>query len=650
MSSKLRIVKDMLWFFAFLALIAGIFRLWYGLGPTTNLSDQMPWGLWKIMNMIAGVAISTSGFTIGFLVYVLKMERFRPLVKPAILIAFLGYGSSCLALLFDIGLPHRFWHPVVMWNEHSFLFEVFWCVMIYFTVTTIELSPTILKRFGLEKISHWLHRIAFGVVVFGITLSSLHHSSLGSLFLVTPIRLHALWYSSWLPLFFIISAMASGLMFMIFVRIVYARLYDPDPIYGLRMGSGIKSNGSEFFATPQMKNLALIGTIASSILGVYLILKFVDLARTGELALLLNGSWESWLFMFEVLVAAVLPIILIAIPQVRRSPAGLSTAAFLASFGLVLNRLNVGIFGYFHDTANPYFPSLAEWGLSLGVIAAAALVFMFISEQFPIFIESRRRQLEKADVFAYAFDKLSHVWNTVLMSGLQRVTLIAVIAIPLAWLMFYPPFKGDDTPNGKIKPAIGMDQMRKVLLIDGNRDGVNTEFPHVDHQNRLGKEQSCQKCHHIAMPRDNATPCYRCHSNMLDSAEIFDHFGHMNLVAEKENLSGIHPKNHSCAECHNPAIPNMAADANACIKCHEKDMKIDEPKSYTRLQLAKASPYRSAMHENCIECHKKEEIKQNKPNLAHCSTCHKSLEPKAQNLARGDDTTEALAEPITALH
>ena len=133
MPDRTRTLKDVLWILALLGLVAGAFRMWFGLGATTNLSDAMPWGLWKILNMVAGVALSTSGFTVGFLVYVLRLKRFQPFMKPAILVAFLGYGCSMLALLFDIGLPHRFWHPITMWNEHSFLFEVFWCVLLYFT-------------------------------------------------------------------------------------------------------------------------------------------------------------------------------------------------------------------------------------------------------------------------------------------------------------------------------------------------------------------------------------------------------------------------------------------------------------------------------------------------------------------------------------
>jgi len=626
MDSRLRILKDFLWFFAFLALVAGIFRLWFGLGPTTNLSDQMPWGLWKIMNMIAGVALSTSGFTIGFLVYVLKLKQFKPLVKPAVLIAFLGYGSSCLALLFDIGLPHRFWHPIVMWNEHSFLFEVFWCVMLYFTVTAIELSPTILKRIGAEKFSHWLHRIAFGVVIIGITLSSLHHSSLGSLFLVTPLRLHTLWYSSLLPLFFIISAIGAGMMFLIFVRISYARFYDPEPIFGLRLNSGIKRNGSDVFVGPQFKSLQILAILAASVLGLYFLLKIGDLINRDAIGLLFNGSWESWLFIFELFIAAVLPIILVAVPNTRRSPSGLSAAAFLASLGLVLNRVDVGIFGYFQDAAEPYFPSLAEWGLSIGVVAAAILAFLFISEKVPIFDESWKGRLRKTDSFTYSFDKFSHVWNTILMSGLQRVTLIAVIAFPLAWILFYPPYKSTNQSEEIIRPSIGLDQTRTVLLINGDRRGVKTEFPHLDHQKRLGGEQSCNKCHHIYMPHDHATPCYRCHTNMLQEADIFDHFKHMELVAEKENIRAIQPANHSCNYCHDPGGPKSINNVKACTECHSKDMNIEKG-SYCGLQLATASSYLEAMHQTCQECHRQEEVRLCKENLGHCSTCHESLTP-----------------------
>lgn len=603
--------------------------------------------------MIAGVALATSGFTIGFLVYVLRLKQFKPLVKPAVLVAFLGYGSSCLALLFDIGLPQRFWHPFIMWNEHSFLFEVFWCVSFYFMVTAIELSPTILKRLRAERLSAWLHRIAFGVVVVGISLSSLHHSSLGSLFLVTPLRLHPLWYSSSIPWFFIISAIGAGMMFIILVRITYAYFYDPEPIFGnqleSKMGEGylpsdIRANAKNVTPGTQMKMLQRLAEIAASILAVYLALKVIELIRSGSMEALLAGTWESWLFAFELFIAAFLPILLVAIPRTRKSPYGLGAAALSASVGLALNRVDVGIFGYFRDAAVPYFPSPAEWALSLGVVAAAVLLFFAISENFSIFDESWKHTKESLGSFRYSFDRLSHVWNTVLTNSLQRSTIIAVFAVPLAWILLYPPYHQTSNPSYAIAPSIGLNATRSVLLIDGNRDGISTEFPHADHQKRLGGENSCGKCHHVTLPNDHATPCSRCHRNMIVPTSIFDHEKHMQYVVKSERLGGLHPANRSCNFCHTKDQPKSAANAKECTECHTKDMRVQE-KLKGHLAMEYASSFQAAMHDKCIACHRSEEAKYPDKNLSRCSNCHKSLRPFSESALQVSQSVPAAVRP-----
>jgi Ni/Fe-hydrogenase subunit HybB-like protein len=389
MTNRLRATKDVLWIIALAGLVAAVFRLWFGLGATTNLSDAVPWGLWKVLNMIGGVALSTSGFTVGFLVYILRLKQFQPFMKPAILIAFLGYGCSCTALLFDIGLPQRFWHPIFMWNINSFLFEVFWCVLLYFTVTAIELAPVIFERFRAEKVARILHRIAFVVVVIGISLSSLHHSSLGSLFLVTPQRLHPLWYSPWLPLLFIVSAMGAGLMVVVLAKVLWARWYEPASIFGPHVDLPVPLVGLTNGATtavlsrgpegPEMPRIRSLATIAAAILSVYFVLKVADLFLHGGWEPLLAGTWESWLYAVELALTAILPILLMILPWSRYSPAGVGVAAASAALGLALNRLDVGIFGYVRDAGTLYFPSLIEWAVSLGVVAAAGLVFFFMA-------------------------------------------------------------------------------------------------------------------------------------------------------------------------------------------------------------------------------------------------------------------------------
>jgi Ni/Fe-hydrogenase subunit HybB-like protein len=645
MTRTTRHIKDILWVVTFTGLVAAVFRLWFGLGATTNLSDAMPWGLWKVFNMIAGVALSTSGFAVGLLVYVLRLERFRPYVKPAILVAFLGYGCSCAALLFDIGLPHRFWHPIFMWNEHSFLFEVFWCVLLYFTVTAIELSPTIIERFRSAKIVRWLHRIAFGVVVVGISLSSLHHSSLGSLFLVTPTRLHPLWYSSGLPVFFILSAVGAGLMVVVLLRILYARWYDPEPVFGpdsvnidgrtCVIADPLTGVRPTVVRGPEMARLSQLAAIAAAILSLYLILKVGDLIRLGTWQALIFGTWESWLYGLELVLAAVLPIVLVAVPQTRRSPVALAVAAVSATAGLILNRLDVGIFGYFRDSATTYFPTLSEWAVGFGVIAAAGLVFLYVAENFAIFDDHWQRRRTFRELFQPAFDSLSRVWSTALSDGLNRVTLIAVFVIPAVWAILYPPFATAHTEAAGVLPSAGIDAARTVLRVDGNRSGVATSFPHAEHQRRLGGDSACVACHHISLPQDHSTPCSRCHRHMIIPANIFDHEAHLAFIATRDELTGLHPQNHACAACHTPGQPKVDAAAKPCLECHRKDMWCNAAPASTH-DPTNACGFSQAMHETCITCHAREAESQGNDRLDDCATCHPSLTPAASPAATAE--------------
>jgi Ni/Fe-hydrogenase subunit HybB-like protein len=612
-------------------LVAGVFRLWFGLGATTDLSDAVPWGLWKIFNMVAGVAISTSGFTMGFLVYVLRMERYRPLMKPAILVAFLGYGCSCLALLFDIGLPWRFWHPFLMWNEHSFLFEVFWCVSLYFTVTAIELAPTVFEKLKAERATRILHRIAFWVVVVGISLSSLHHSSLGSLFLVTPQRLHPLWYSSLLPLLFILSAMAGGLMFLLLVRILHAHGYDREAVFGptpverelILVRSRVRGDGVRARETGRdMPMLTGVARVATGILAVYLVLQVYHVSHAGPWRALAAGTWESWLFGTEIVVTAVIPILLVWLPASRSSPTALTVAALSASAGLLLNRVDVGIFGYFRSAGEVYFPSLAEWALSLGVVAAAALVFLAFVEHTTIFPRPPgTRPVRPA--FRVSFDSLSRVWQRALSSGPERVTLIAVLVVPLAWACMYPPYS--TAHPAEVHQASRMDVTGERLRLDGNRAGVLTEFPHAACQERLGGDSSCESCHHMSLPGDTTTPCARCHRHMAVQTLIFDHAYHIQAVADSLGLEGSHPSNRSCASCHAAGSAKTAATAMPCVECHTE---WSEGYDQGTTDLARARSYLEAMHGTCLACHEEEAERQHRPELRECSTCHTSLTPR----------------------
>ena len=511
--------------------------------------------------------------------------------------------------------------------------------MLYFSVTFIEMLPNILENYRFKKTVHFLHKIAIGVVILGITLSTLHHSSLGSLFLITPYRLFKLWYSSYLPIYVFPSAAGCGIMFIILVKILYAKLYNPlslfgennngkTPIFSLNKNVGrihIREYGKDM---PMLSSLSIIG---ASLLGIYLLLKIFDLFRLNLWSTLFAGTWESWLYVFELLLTAVLPITLVINKRSRRSPYGLGTAAFSASIGLALNRLDVGIFGYFRDAGTVYFPSLAEWSVSIGVISAAGLVFLFAAENYSIFDEQWKVYKISKGIFKASFDSISRVWQTVLQSGVQRVTIIGVFVLPMAFVLMYPYYKSQKEAN--VVPASGLNTTRSILIINSTKPGMSTTFPHLKHQNMLGKDTSCILCHHMSMPNDKSTPCSRCHRKMFQKTLIFNHEMHKVWVAQKRKITGFHPENKTCVICHKPDLPKNVTTAVGCLDCHRDDMNIADTLNLPKNFLY-ANSYLDIMHKRCINCHKERKEKVNKPNLDQCSNCHKNYykEPEAKKL------------------
>ena len=172
-------------------LYATYLRVMYGLGGSTNLSDKFPWGIWIGFDVMCGVGLAAGGFTLVAMVHIFNIEAYKPVLRPAILTAFLGYSLVVVGLLFDLGRPDRLWHPLVMWNPHSVMFEVAWCVTLYSTVLFLEFLPMVFEKFGMHKPLEWIHRISVPLMILGVLLSTLHQSSLGTLFLIVPEKLYA---------------------------------------------------------------------------------------------------------------------------------------------------------------------------------------------------------------------------------------------------------------------------------------------------------------------------------------------------------------------------------------------------------------------------------------------------------------------------
>src|SRR5581483_8601820 len=362
-------LKLTFWKVVLLALLAAglyatVVRFTRGLGPSTNLNDQFPWGLWVGFDVLCGVMLAAGGFTLTAAVHIFNIKRLRPIVRPTLLTAFLGYILVSVALMFDLGRPYRIWHPLIMRNPHSVMFEVAYCVMLYTTVLSLEFAPIVLERFSLTKPLKVIHALLIPLVICGVILSTLHQSSLGTVYLIMPEKLHPLWYTPLLPVFFFISAIAVGLAMTIFESSLSAK---------------------HFGQQLELPILQELGRVLVVVLSVYGILRFEDLLHRGVLKMAIHPSYETYLFWVEILLAIVLPLALLLQRKVRASAGGLYVAAVLVVLGFITNRLNVSITGMESSAGLHYIPKWTEIAVTGAIIAAGFALFGLAVKYLPIF-------------------------------------------------------------------------------------------------------------------------------------------------------------------------------------------------------------------------------------------------------------------------
>ena len=353
--------------FVFL-MIAGFYstivRFTQGLGRSTNLNDQFPWGIWIGFDVLCGVMLAAGGFTLTAAVHILNIKRLRPIIRPTILTAFLGYVLVCVALLFDLGKPYNIWHPLIMRNPHSVMFEVAYCVMLYTTVLSLEFAPIVLEHFKLEKPLKIIKAVLIPLVILGVILSTLHQSSLGTLYLIMPEKLHPFWYTPLLPVFFFISAIAVGLAMTIFES---------------------SMSSKHFGRQLELPILQELGRVLVVVLCLYGILRFEDLLHRGILRKTLLPGYEMGLFWLEIGLGLLLPLLLLSSKRVRATAQGLYLASVLVVLGFITNRLNVSITGLESSAGMHYVPKWTEVAVTGAIIAAGFALFGLAAKYLPIF-------------------------------------------------------------------------------------------------------------------------------------------------------------------------------------------------------------------------------------------------------------------------
>jgi Ni/Fe-hydrogenase subunit HybB-like protein len=634
---NVRTVKTMLWFLLGAGLTVIALRIIHGPGAVVALTDLMPWGLWKGGGVVAMVPIGGAGFTLAAFVSVFHWKIYRPLYLGAVLLGLMCYSSVAAGLTFDIGIWWRIVFPLTFWQFHSTLFEIAWCIMLYLGVLTVEFSHPVLEKFHFHRTVRFLEKFGIVFVIAGICLSTLHQSSLGTLFLATPYRLHPLWHTDLLPFLFFITSIGLGCLTISWVAIVVHRLYG---------------------AEQPMKSISGLGRIACYVLAFYLLVRFAGIVVAGEAGLLIAPTWDTANFWIEILLSALLPAALLLNTRFRKSPLAMFWISSSAILGVSLNRVNVAGLATVSSTHQFYIPAWTEWAATIGILSAAGLAFLFLVERVKVFdaIDAERidaayapRALDRADwktIFFHSPQADARIYSVAFVLsvgialvfmpdhsifGLQpdetpargpRLVELSIAKVSgVSGVQFYVPPVGKSQNGSQDVGPNGDSRTFLALMIDANRDGDYVLFDHDMHIERQGgrNKGSCIRCHHMKKPYEEVSECSGCHADMYLAVDIFSHSFHV------ERTNG----NDGCVECHtDPSADKLRENAKACSECHEtmrpEGTLVEIPKEN---QTTMAPGYMNALHTSCMGCHEQVMATLEEPNenFTNCTHCHRDL-------------------------
>jgi len=587
----------------------GITRLFLGLESVTNLDNHNPWGIWIAFDVACGVALAAGGFLSAALVEIFGRRRYRPLLRPALLTAFLGYLWVAIALLFDLGRYWNAWQPLFHWQGNSVLFEVGMCVTFYLMVLTVEMSPSILegllervedegriasvlRRFErpIRMVRSWVRIVLPFFIVAGVVLSCMHQSSLGTLMLISPTKTSALWDTPILPLLFLLSAIMVGFP-MVILESIYANI--------------------SFGRRAEMELLTPLARAVPWFLGGYAVVKIGDLVvRSGRIDFL-ESPVATVSLVVEILVGVIAPLVLLLLPAVRRSMGWLFFAVSLVIFGVVLNRLNVFLVGYRPPYATAsYFPSVGEIAMTIAIVSSILFCYRLLVTYFPIlpgWVPPSHEQLRRLR------DEREH---TVSPAGtwVIRGSALAVLAgfVVTYFLVHRAAFQAAERTVAEVRrvtaaepvhlepPEVAYPQrpgayrnfylLDSAVLNEGTDDYEPVAFSHRIHDELT--DGDCAACHHrYAMADDDRV-----------GEDVVDLHAAMEI-----GLGG------PCASCHEDMSDNPP---QSCDRCHRLPNERDAP---ARLGL------KGAYHRQCMGCH--ERNIRPAPAPTECDSCHHPWTP-----------------------
>lgn len=357
-----------------LGLLIIIVRFWKGIGSVTNLTQEIPWGLWIGFDVVTGVAFAGGAYVLTFMVYILNMRKYHSIVRITVLNGFLAYVFYAGALLLDLGRPWNVVNPIIGNNfgTSSVLFLVAWHFLLYMLAQLIEFSPAIAEWLGAKRARKILSGMTIAAVIFGITLSTLHQSGLGALYLMAQEKIHPLWYSEFIPIMFFISSIFAGLSMVIFEGSISEKV---------------------FFNQISEKNhhahkdiIISLSKICTGAMFAYFFLQLLVFIHKQGWSLL-NTSMGYW-FLLEMIGFVLFPMMLFYYSYRRKNITLIKVASIITMLGIILNRLNVTVIGFRWDSAVRYFPTWMEIVVTLAVIFTEIWVFRWVVNRMPVLRES----------------------------------------------------------------------------------------------------------------------------------------------------------------------------------------------------------------------------------------------------------------------
>lgn len=359
----------------FLGLGLIIYRFIYGIGSITNLTQEVPWGLWIGFDVVTGVAFAGGAYVVTFMVYILKLDKYHSIVRVTVLNGFLAYVFYAGALLLDLGRPWNVVNPIIgnSFGTSSVLFLVAWHFMLYMLAELIEFSPAIAEWIGARKARKILSAMTIGAVIFGITLSTLHQSGLGALYLMAKDKIHPLWYSEFIPIMFLVSSIFAGLSMVIFEGSISHRVFfDQISENDRKAHKGILTGLSKICAGAMFAYFFLH------------ILVFIHDKNWNYI----NSPMGYW-FLTEMIGFVLLPMMLFVYSYRNKNTFTIKVAAIITMLGIIINRLNVTVIGFRWDAPVHYIPSWMEITVTLAVIFTEIWIFRWVIMRMPVLNESK---------------------------------------------------------------------------------------------------------------------------------------------------------------------------------------------------------------------------------------------------------------------